>query len=114
MGKTTNAAGVKEAANRARRGEGPTFIECLTYRTRGHWEGETQDLRPSSEKELWKKRDSIDRYKRALLAASISTQQQLDDLYNQLVHEIADAVRFAEESHFPDPQEATTDVTVIK
>jgi len=101
---------VKTAANRARKGDGPTFIECMTYRTRGHWEGETTDLRPSAEKEQWKKRDAIERLKRALLAANLASQQQLEDLFNNVVNEIAEAVRFAEQSPYPDPQEAMNNV----
>jgi pyruvate dehydrogenase E1 component alpha subunit len=102
---------VMAAANRARKGEGPTFIECVTYRTRGHWEGETTDLRPSAEKELWKKRDAIDRLKRALIASNLASEQQLGDLYDSVVNEIAEAVRFAEQSPYPDFQEALKNVT---
>jgi acetoin:2,6-dichlorophenolindophenol oxidoreductase subunit alpha len=101
---------VKIAANRARKGDGPTFIECMTYRTRGHWEGETTDLRPSAEREQWKKRDAIERLKRALLAANLVSQQQLEDLFNGVVNEIAEAVRFAEQSPYPDSQEAMKNV----
>jgi TPP-dependent pyruvate/acetoin dehydrogenase alpha subunit len=102
------------AIGQARKGEGPTLIECLTYRTRGHWEGETQDLRPQAEKELWMRRDSIKRLRMALIAGNVATQQQVDDLYNREVKEIAEAVRFAEQSPYPDPQEALRDVSVGK
>jgi len=104
---------VMNAVNRARKGEGPSFIECLTYRTRGHWEGETTDLRPSAEKELWKKRDAIQRLKRALLASNLASEQQLEEIYNGIVNEIAEAVRFAEQSPYPDVQEALKEVTAI-
>jgi acetoin:2,6-dichlorophenolindophenol oxidoreductase subunit alpha len=102
---------VRDAVNRARKGGGPTFIECLTYRTRGHWEGETTDLRPSEEKELWKKRDAIERLKRALIASNLVSGQQLQDIYNIVADEVAEAVRFAVESPYPDLKEALTNVT---
>ena len=101
---------VKSAVNQARQGGGPTFIECITYRTRGHWEGETTDLRPSAEKELWNKRDAIQRLKRALITSQMADEHKLDEIYNNVVHEIAEAVRFAEQSPYPDPQEALRNV----
>jgi pyruvate dehydrogenase E1 component alpha subunit len=101
---------VSSAASRGRAGEGPTLIECLTYRTRGHWEGETQDLRPAAERELWKKRDPIERLKRAILSNTLASSEQLETLYNHEVNEIAEAVRFAETSPYPEPEEALRDV----
>jgi pyruvate dehydrogenase E1 component alpha subunit len=102
---------IRGAVNRARKGEGPTFVECLTYRTRGHWEGETTDLRPREERELWKKRDAIERLKRALIASNLVSGQQLQDIYNNVADEVAEAVRFAVESPYPDLKEALTNVT---
>jgi TPP-dependent pyruvate/acetoin dehydrogenase alpha subunit len=103
---------VKDAAEKARRGEGPSLIECLTYRYRGHWEGEVTDLRSKEERQLWQRRDPIERLGKAMISASIATQAQLDQIYEGIVKEIADAVRFAEQSPYPDPAEVTQHVLV--
>jgi pyruvate dehydrogenase E1 component alpha subunit len=103
---------VSMAAVRARRGEGPSFIECLTYRYRGHWEGETIDLRPKDELEYWEGCCPIDRLGDAMISASLSTQEQLNKIHEDVVQEIGNAVRFAEQSPYPDPSEVTRDVLV--
>jgi acetoin:2,6-dichlorophenolindophenol oxidoreductase subunit alpha len=97
---------VLEAASHARRGDGPTLIECLTYRFHGHWEGETLELRPEEEQKLWRKRDPIDQLERALLANKLVTEEHLTSIYSSVVEEIADAVRYAEQSPFPAEEEA--------
>lgn len=101
---------VSQAAERARSGGGPTLIECITYRTRGHWEGETIDVRPEKEKAIWGKRDPIQRLKYALIAQSVTSQDQIDEISSRLVREIGEAVRFAEESPYPDADEVVKDV----
>jgi pyruvate dehydrogenase E1 component alpha subunit len=97
---------IKTAADRARAGGGPTLIEGMTYRFRGHHEGETVDLRPDSEKETWQKRDPIIRFEQALAAKEVITSEQKDTIYSAVIQEVAEAVRFALESPYPDPSEA--------
>jgi len=101
---------VQQAAQRARSGGGPTLIECITYRYRGHWEGETTDLRPESEKALWKERDPIERLKNELISQNVLTVAKVDEIYNGVVQEIADAVRFAEESPWPAQEQVLQNV----
>jgi acetoin:2,6-dichlorophenolindophenol oxidoreductase subunit alpha len=101
----------KVAAN-ARRGSGPALIECLTYRFRGHWEGETLELRPEEERKLWRQRDPIKQLEQALLASEIVDESRLTSIYNSVVEEIAEAVRFAETSPFPHEEEALKHVLV--
>jgi pyruvate dehydrogenase E1 component alpha subunit len=103
---------VGEAVARARRGEGPALIECLTYRYRGHWEGETTELRPQAERDLWLQRCPISRLGQAMISASVATQEQLDRVYEGVVQEIVTALRFAEQSPYPDPAEVTQNVLV--
>lgn len=103
---------VKDAVERARNDAGPSLIECLTYRFRGHWEGETLDLRSEKERQLWQQRDPIERLEKAVLAASVATKEQLNTIYTSVVDEIGEAVRFAEESPYPEPSEALRDVYV--
>jgi len=101
---------VKKAAEKARNGGGPSLIECITYRTRGHWEGETTDLRPEEEKQLWQKRDAIHRFESALINNSVAEPEKLQSIRSDVIQQIADAVRFAEQSPYPAADEALRDV----
>ncbi len=99
------------AVQRAREGQGPTLIECKTYRWRAHTERKTQpDPRDRSEIEAWKGKDPILR-----LVGQLQDQQQLSSVEWQTMRaevlgEIDAAVRFAEGSPFPSPEHATEDV----
>jgi pyruvate dehydrogenase E1 component alpha subunit len=103
---------VREAAEKARLGEGPQFIEALTYRTRGHSMGDPQRYRTKTEVEEWKPRGPIERFEKRLLLSDSAT----DDDFKRIaahVEEIADqAVRFAESSPAPAPSELFTDIVV--
>jgi len=101
---------VKAAAELARSGGGPTLIEGLTYRTKGHYEGEPLDLRPDHEKAMWQKRDPIKRFEKALLSNDVLSSEQLEAIYRSVTQEIAEAVRFALKSPYPDPSEAVLHV----
>jgi len=81
---------VGEAADRARSGDGPSLVECLTYRWHGHMEGETTSYRSSDEVAEWRQRDPVERWARHVVAEDIVT---LDDLQG-MRH---DAVRAVEE-----------------
>lgn len=101
---------VRVAAEQARSNSGPKIIECITYRFRGHWEGETTDLRPDDEKKLWLTRDPIVRLEKTLISQNIINQVQIDDIHREVVHEIGEAVRYAVESPYPDLAELYSDV----
>ncbi|MPZ13645.1 MAG: pyruvate dehydrogenase (acetyl-transferring) E1 component subunit alpha [Chloroflexi bacterium] len=102
---------VRERADHAlqavRRGEGPAFIETITYRYRGHSMADPEFYREKSEVEHWRGLDPIDRFTDALLRANVS-QGEIDEIQNRVESEIDDAARFAEESPFP-PVESLTD-----
>jgi TPP-dependent pyruvate/acetoin dehydrogenase alpha subunit len=100
----------KRAVERARRGEGPSFIECLTYRFRGHWEGETVELRSAAEMEQWRKHDPIHFLERAMLDAGVVSEERLREIWDHICDEVAEAIRFAEQSPDPEPEEAVRDV----
>jgi pyruvate dehydrogenase E1 component alpha subunit len=70
-------------------------------------------LRPEAERQLWERRDPIERLSRALLDARLATQAELDAAYDGVVAEIARAVRFAQESPYPEPEEAVQHVTTL-
>jgi pyruvate dehydrogenase E1 component alpha subunit len=104
----SEAAG--EAVARARSGKGPTLIEAKTYRFRGHFEGDAGAYRPKEEIEKWLKRDPIKRYKEKLLEMKVLMEKQAEDIDKKALTEIEDAVKFARESPFPEPEEALENV----
>ena len=90
-----------EAVARARKGQGPTLLECKTYRWRGHFEGDPGNYKPKEEQEAWLKKDPIPRFKTFLLENKILTAEEIAALDQQVKDEMAEAIRFADES--PDP-----------
>jgi pyruvate dehydrogenase E1 component alpha subunit len=101
---------VKAAAERARKGGGPTLVECKTYRLRGHYEGDPQAYKSKDEIEEGKKRDPIVRLRGEILAGEMASPGEMAALEEEVRQEIEDAVLFAENSPYPDASQATTDV----
>ena len=101
---------VAEAVKRARRGEGPSLIECKTYRWRGHFEGDACVYREDCEVEAWVKKDPIPRFEKKLIAEGILTADQAEAIKAEIAKALADAIAFAEQSPLPDPKEVTDDV----
>ncbi|MBA7496261.1 Acetoin:2,6-dichlorophenolindophenol oxidoreductase subunit alpha [subsurface metagenome] len=99
--------GVKEAVARAREGKGPSLIECKTYRFKGHWVGDPIVYRTEEEVEKWRKKDPILNFRKSLLKQGVFTEIGLDNIKNQAEEEIEEAVNFAKNSPFPDPNEVT-------
>jgi pyruvate dehydrogenase E1 component alpha subunit len=95
----------QEAVERARAGEGPTLIEALTYRFRGHSLADPDELRSKEEKEYWFPRDPIKRLGAYLTEHNLATQDELKAIEKKIQAEIDEAVKFAEESPEPDPSE---------
>ena len=95
----------QKAIARARAGEGPTLIEALTYRFRGHSLADPDELRDAKEKEFWNARDPIKKFAQYLTENNIVTQAELDAIDKKVMETIDDAVKFAEESPEPDPSE---------
>lgn len=98
------------AVERARRGEGPSFIECKTYRIATHFTGDPGGYQPKEEVEAWKKKDPIDRFKAHLLAEKVATEEQLAEMDEAIIAEVAEAVTYAQESPWPAPEELFQDV----
>ena len=103
---------VGEAVARARKGEGPTLVECKTYRWHGHYEGDPQTYKPKEEIEEWKKKDPIPAFRKRLVEMGVLTEQEAEKIDWEVNDEIERAVKFAEESPFPTPEEALEDVFV--
>lgn len=102
---------VSEAVERARKGQGPTLVECKTYRFRGHHEGDPKKgemYRTKQEMDEWEKRDPIIRLGDKMIKDRKATQAELDAINQETVKEIEDAVAFAKESPSPKPDDVTS------
>ncbi|QDZ39150.1 pyruvate dehydrogenase (acetyl-transferring) E1 component subunit alpha [Euhalothece natronophila Z-M001] len=95
----------KEAIKRARAGEGPTIIEALTYRFRGHSLADPDELRPPEEKDTWMARDPIKRLAAYLVEQNLATQQELSDIEEKVQKQVDDSVEYAESSPEPSPED---------
>ena len=95
----------QEAIARARAGEGPTLIEALTYRFRGHSLADPDEMRTQDEKQYWAARDPIKKFAAYMLEQNLVVQNELDEIDRQIQATVDDAVKFAEESPEPDPSE---------
>ncbi|MFX0113721.1 MAG: thiamine pyrophosphate-dependent dehydrogenase E1 component subunit alpha [Candidatus Hodarchaeota archaeon] len=94
------------AVERARRGEGPTLIECKTYRWHGHYFGDPGTAyRTKEEVEAWKKKDPIVRLKKHLLERAIANEEELSKIEEKAKAEVEVAEKYAIESEFPGPEE---------
>jgi len=103
----------EDAVERARKGGGPTLIECKTYRQHGHYEGDTGRYRPEKEEQEWLRRDPIQSFESTILEKGIATRNLLETIHSEITELLANAVEFAEESPFPSPDEALNDVFVV-
>jgi TPP-dependent pyruvate/acetoin dehydrogenase alpha subunit len=99
-----------EAVNRARAGKGPTLIEAKTYRWRPHFEGEGASYRAPKEVEMWKKRCPIRRLRKKLIDLKLLNPSQDEKIKVQITQEIDEAVKYAEESPVPRPEDALEDL----
>ncbi len=100
-----------EAVRRARAGEGPSLIECRTYRTRPHAEGmRDAGYRTAEEIEAWKTRDPIPTLKAHLLAQGRAAEDDFAAIDDEITALVADALDFATNSPYPDPATATNHI----
>jgi TPP-dependent pyruvate/acetoin dehydrogenase alpha subunit len=101
---------VGQAVRRARAGEGPTLIEAKTYRWRGHFVGDPTVYRCQEELEAWKAYCPIKRFETHLQQQGLASEQQISDVWAEMEAEMESAVRFAEESPYPEAEEALEDL----
>lgn len=91
-----------DAVEKARRGEGPTLIEAMTYRWKGHSKSDAKKYRTKEEEEDWRKnRDPIKLAREKFVAAGIFTEEEAEEIRLAAKQAIEDAVTFAEESPMP-------------
>ncbi len=100
----------QEAVTRARRGDGPSLVECKTYRHKAHSERDPRDLRPPEEVRAWLKKDPIPRMRKFLLDNGCATKKQLDDIEKSVEAEVEDAVEYAKQCPYPPAEILTTNV----
>jgi len=98
-----------KAIEHARSGAGPYFLEVITYRYRGHSMGDPERYRKPDEIKKWQADDPIGKFEQVMLAAGVP-QAEIDAQDTRADAIIADALQFAEESAFPQPEELWTDI----
>ena len=103
---------VERAAERARAGEGPTLLEFRTYRYKGHSMSDPAKYRTKEELEDYKGRDSIESVKATILKNGWATEEELDAIDDKVKQQVAESVKFAEESPYPEPEELYTDIYI--
>jgi len=101
---------VSEAVKRARAGEGPTLIECKTWRHRGHFEGDPVVYRDEEEHKAWLAKDPIVRCRAMMIERGFATAEQLDAIDAAVTVTIEEAVEFARTSPFPPVEDLLTGV----
>jgi len=99
-----------EAIAKARAGEGPTLIECKTYRWYGHSEIDPADYRGHEELEDWKKRDPVPRAEKLLTDLGILSTEKREALVDQINQEIDAAIAAVDKAPYAQPEEAYNDV----
>ena len=101
----------ERAKERALKGEGPTLLECKTYRWRGHWTGDPEVYRTREEVEYWKEnRDPIKLFGAYMVENGLATEAELDEIAQTVAKKMAEAVEFALSSPDPDPANVLEDV----
>ncbi|MEN6480188.1 MAG: thiamine pyrophosphate-dependent dehydrogenase E1 component subunit alpha [Anaerolineales bacterium] len=105
--------GVWAALDRARRGQGPTLIECKTYRWYGHSRSDPRVYRTKEEEQAWRDRDPIPNLARRLVEQGIATREEVDAIEAGAEKAVAQATEFALASPMPDPAELEKDVYVL-
>ena len=105
-------ARVDDAVGRARRGEGPSLLECKTYRWHFHAmrHAVPPETRPAAEIESWKARDPIARFEQHLMIGGVLSAADLVAMRERVARDLDEAVAFAEASPFPDPKDLLVDM----
>lgn len=105
---------VERAAERARAGEGPTLLEFRTYRYKGHSMSDPAKYRTKEELESYKAQDPIEDVRQTILENKMASEAELEAIEETIKEKVAAAVKFAEDSPYPEASEAYTDVYVQK
>jgi TPP-dependent pyruvate/acetoin dehydrogenase alpha subunit len=99
-----------EFVERARRGDGPAYLVCDTYRFHGHHAGDPLNYREKEEVERWRLQDPIERVKAAAVEGGAMRPDEIVALEKQIETQIEEAVEFAKNSPDPTPDQLMTDI----
>ena len=105
---------MEKAGARARKGDGPTLLELRTYRYKGHSMSDPAKYRTKEELEEYKMKDPIEQVRQAILKKKFASEEELKVIENKVKEQVQECVKFSEESPWPDPADAFTDVYVQK
>jgi pyruvate dehydrogenase E1 component alpha subunit len=100
----------RAAVDKARQGDGPSYVVCDTYRFLGHHVGDPLSYRTKEEVLPWKAKDPIPTFAARLVADRLVTKKQVAEWDTAAKRAIADALVFAEASPDPDPTDLTAEV----
>ena len=100
----------QEVVEWIRQGNGPYFLEALTYRFRGHSMADPGEYRQKVEEEAWEHRDPISSFRQLLLEEGLLSEEEVTTLEAEIEAQVEEAVRFADESPFPEPEALTANV----
>jgi pyruvate dehydrogenase E1 component alpha subunit len=95
-----------QAVERARAGDGPSLIECKTYRWQCHFEGEPDTYRSDEEVAAWMEREPIAPYRASLIEQGVLSEEEADAIEAEVIAELDEAVEFARQSPLPEPETA--------
>ena len=97
----------QRAVARARAGEGPTLLECMTYRFRGHSLADPDELRDPEEKAFWAERDPIKGFQATMHSRGLLSAEEMEAIDKEIDAEVREAVEFALAAPEPDASELT-------
>lgn len=101
---------VRRAVELARSGQGPTLIECKTFRMTGHSAHDDAGYVPPELFEFWEERDPINKFERFLADRGLITKERVEDLQQRINREIDEAIQLAEKDPFPEPEDTLKEV----
>jgi len=103
-------AAAREAVDRARRGGGPTFLECRTMRMRGHSEADNATYVPQTLLDEWRGRDPVERFEAWLAEADVLDRAAIERVRAEVLAEVDESLAWAEASPAPEASEVTRGV----
>jgi len=101
---------MEESVNRARKGEGPTLLEIITYRYKGHSMSDPAKYRTKEEVENYKTKDPVETSKQKLLSMNWATEADIESINAKIIEIVEASVKFADESPYPTEDELFKDV----
>jgi pyruvate dehydrogenase E1 component alpha subunit len=103
-------ARASDLIERARRGDGPAYLVCNTYRYHGHHAGDPLNYREREEVERWRQQDPIERVKQVIVAQGAMSAEEIAELEQRIEAQVDEAVEFAKSSPDPTPDQLMTDI----